>query len=145
MEQVKHDEVSPEQRSSGFASSRGRESRDTFTTPGASGERSTPSTRTSAASDSSIIIRRNFLQTSFPEWIWVLTILMKLRESSKFRTIINNFLKIKIFNSNRLTIGKIRDRAIFVLLKEFVRQKRPRGGVQRPRTRGLSHEHRHAD
>ena len=121
MEQVKQDEVPPDQRPSGFAQPRERE-RDTFTTPGASGGRSTPSTRASAASDSSIISRRNFLQTSFPEWIWVLTILMKLRESPKFKTIINNFLKIKLFNNNRLTIGKIKDKTIFELLKDFVRQ-----------------------
>jgi hypothetical protein len=75
MEQVKQDEVPPDQRPSGFAQPRERE-RDTFTTPGASGGRSTPSTRASAASDSSIISRRNFLQTSFPEWIWVLTLLL---------------------------------------------------------------------
>ena len=47
---------------------------------------------------------------------------MKLRESPKFKTIINNFLKIKLFNNNRLTIGKIRDKTIFELLKDFVRQ-----------------------
>ena len=47
---------------------------------------------------------------------------MKLRETSKFKHIINSFLKIKLFNNNRLTIGAIRDKTIFELLKDFVRQ-----------------------
>ena len=42
MEQVKQDEVPPDQRPSGFAQPREKESRGTFTTPGASGGRSTP-------------------------------------------------------------------------------------------------------
>ena len=47
---------------------------------------------------------------------------MKLRETSKFKHIIKNFLKVKLFNNNRLTIGAIRDKTIFELLKDFVRQ-----------------------
>ena len=47
---------------------------------------------------------------------------MKLRETNEFKHVINNFLKIKQFNNNRLTIGAIRDKTIFELLKDFVRQ-----------------------
>ena len=47
---------------------------------------------------------------------------MKLRETNKFKHIINSFLKIKLFNNNRLTIGAIRDKTIVELLKDFVRQ-----------------------
>ena len=47
---------------------------------------------------------------------------MKLRETNKFKRVINNFLKIKLFNNNRLTIAAIKDKTIFELLKDFVRQ-----------------------
>jgi hypothetical protein len=66
--------------------------------------------------------RRDAVQTAFPEWIWIFTILKKLKETNKFHKLITNFLKTKIFNNTRMTIGRIKDAKIFELLKDFVRQ-----------------------
>ena len=49
-------------------------------------------------------------------------ILKKLKETEKFHKLITIFLKTKIFNSTRMTIGRIKDAKIFELLKDFVRQ-----------------------
>ena len=53
--------------------------------------RSTTESRSSTRSDASILTSRNFLQTAYPEWIWALSILMKFRETNKFKHVIKNF------------------------------------------------------
>jgi hypothetical protein len=97
MEQVKMD-ATPADVVSRFTPAGGGTARD-FSTPARTQDRSLTTSRSSTRSDDSILTRRNFLQTAYPEWIWVLSILMKLRETSKFKHIINNFLK-----KNYLTI-----------------------------------------
>ena len=64
-----------------------------FSNPARPRECSTMTSRSSTTFDTSILTRRSFLQMSYPEWNWVLSILMKLRESNKFKHEISNFLK----------------------------------------------------
>ena len=94
MEQVKMD-ATPADVVSRFTPAGGGTARD-FSTPARTQDRSTTTSRSSTRSDDSILTRRNFLQTAYPEWIWVLSILMKLRETNKFKHVINNFLKNQI-------------------------------------------------
>jgi hypothetical protein len=53
--------------------------------------------------------KRDAVQTAFPEWIWIFTILKKLKETEKNHILISTFMKTKNFNNTRLTIGRIKD------------------------------------
>jgi hypothetical protein len=60
--------------------------------------------------------------TKFPEYIWVLQVLLQIQLVPHLRAPMQKFLKEKVFNNRHLTIGKVKAASVLTLLRDFEKQ-----------------------
>ena len=67
-------------------------------------------------------IHRRSESTKFPEYIWVMQVLVQIQSIPHLRGPMQKFLREKIFNNRHMTVGRLRADGVLNLLREFEKQ-----------------------